>query len=699
MARHKITRREFLYTGAAAAAGTALAACQPQTIIVETEKEVTKVVTEEKVVKETVVVEKEVEKEVTKVVEKQVEVEKVITATPVPPANEAPALSRMVEAGQIPPLEERIPSNPFTIEGLDGIGNYGGIWRLGKRGQADTYSAGQVTERGLLKINQDLQWVNYLCDSWEVSPDATTWTFYLRKGIKWHDGEPHTSDDWRFWWEDAVLNTELTSAVSTAWVSFVDGERVPAEFDAVDAFTIRFAFALPKALFTYTGGIVRSYAAVPAHFLEQFHPDYADQATLDKMIADEGLEDWTQLYGLKNDRGRTQDRPDVTPWIEVNDWTNELIWFDRNPYFWEIDTAGNQLPYIDRLQFREFTDTEIYVMWIVNGEIDCQSRHAGGWDQFTVLKENESTGDYTVQLWRATRVQCMHFNMTTKNERLRELFSERDFRIAMSLACDREEMADLLFDGNATPMQYSPPADSPLYYPKLANAYLDYDPDQANELLDGLGYSERDGEGYRVFKDGSGDRLSITVIGGLGSEDSPYLLLLTDYFKDVGIQLNIRGMDRSLSIEMHQSNEVEMTAGEADRNLIPLADPQVWIKHTNIDDRPWANAWTAWYMDPNNPIAEEPPEGHWIWDIWKAWETIQQTVDEEKQKELFWQILDIWSEELPSVGLCGDLPRLVPTKNGLMGIHAGYGWDCCTTSYEHIIDNATWYWDVPEEHS
>ena len=96
---------------------------------------------------------------------------------------------------------------------------------------------------------------------------------------------------------------------------------------------------------------------------------------------------------------------------------------------------------------------------------------------------------------------------------------------------------------------------------------------------------------------------------------------------------------------------------------------------------------------------EEPPEGHWIWDIWKAWETIQQTVDEEKQKELFWQILDIWSEELPSVGLCGDLPRLVPTKNGLMGIHAGYGWDCCTTSYEHIIDNATWYWDVPEEHS
>jgi peptide/nickel transport system substrate-binding protein len=700
MGRNKISRREFLYAGAAAAVGTALAACQPQTIVIETQKEVTKVVTQEKVVKETVVVEKE--KQVTTVVKETVvvEKEKEVTATPVPPANEAPALSRMVQAGQIPPLDERLPSNPFVIEGLDGIGKYGGLWRMGKSGQADGYSAGQVTERGLTKYNQDLELVNYLCDSWEVSPDATTWTYNIRKGVKWSDGEPHTSEDWSFWWNDLTLNTEYTSAVSTAWVSFVDGERVPAAFDAVDAFTIRFTFAQPKALFTYTGGIVRSYAAVPMHFLKQFHPAYAPKADLDAAVAAAGLDDWTQLLGNENNSNMTQERPMVAePWIELNDWTNEMIFFERNPYFWEIDTAGNQLPYIDRLQFRSFTDPEIYVMWMVNGEIDCQSRHAGGWDRYTVLKENEATGDYFVQLWRATRVYCMHFNMTTKNERLRELFSERDFRIAMSYAVNRDEMRDLLMDGNATNMQYSPPADSPYYYPKLANAYLEYDVDKANELLDGLGYTEKNNDGMRLFKDGSGDPISITVISGVGAENAADLLLLSDYFKGVGLQLNIRGMDRSLSIEMHNSNEVEMTAGEADRNLIPLADPQVWTKHTNIDDRPWANAYTAWYMDPTLPIAEEPPAGHFIWDIWKAWEEIQQTADEEKQKELFWQILDIWSVELPSVGLYGDIPRLVPTKNGLKGIHAGYGWDCCTTSYEHIIDNATWYWDEPEMHA
>ena len=253
-------------------------------------------------------------------------------------------------------------------------------------------------------------------------------------------------------------------------------------------------------------------------------------------------------------------------------------------------------------------------------------------------------------------------------------------------------------DGFATNMQYSPPADSPFYYEKLANAYLDYDPDRANALLDGLGYTERDGEGYRLFQDGSGDRVSITALGQ-DATGTPAMLMLVDYFRDVGIQLNYRGMDRALLIETHQSNEVEMTAGDADRTMIPLAAPRNWIKTTGLNDRAWCNAWTAWYEDPTNPVAEEPPEGHWIWDIWAAWEELQQTVDEERQKEVFWRILDIWSEELPSVGLYGDVPILIPVKNGFKGIHEGYGWDCCSTDYEHCIDNGTWYWEDPENHT
>jgi peptide/nickel transport system substrate-binding protein len=139
--------------------------------------------------------------------------------------------------------------------------------------------------------------------------------------------------------------------------------------------------------------------------------------------------------------------------------------------------------------------------------------------------------------------------------------------------------------------------------------------------------------------------------------------------------------------------------GFMDRNLVPLADPQIWVKHTNIDDRPWANAWTSWRMNPNHPMAEEPPDGHWIWDIWNLWDEIRITADEQTRIDLFKQILDIWATELPSVGFLGEVPRLVVVKNGFMGIQAGYPWDCCVTIYEHILDNAVWYWDDPAQHT
>jgi peptide/nickel transport system substrate-binding protein len=614
--------------------------------------------------------------------------------------NEAPMLAEKVAAGELPPVEERLPENPFVITGLDGIGNYGGGWRLNKRGQADGTARSQVVDRALLEINQDLEMIARLGESWEVNADATEWTFHLRRGVKWSDGAPMTAEDFRYWYEDMILNTEYTTAFPKAWGSVVDGEVVPCTFSAPDDFTIKYTFVRPAALLTYNGAFINGLGnAVPSHYLKQFHIDYADQAELDALIAgNDSWDDWTQVHIDMNSPNLHPERPTTDAWVNENVWADEITFLTRNPYYWSVDGEGNQLPYIDRLMFRDFTDTQVAILRVANGEVDCQARHHYDWQYYTVLKESEAQGDYSLVMWRGTRIECMHFNMTTKNERLRELFQERDFRIAVSHAVNRDEMRELLFDGFATNMQYSPPADSPLYYEKLAKAYLDYDPDQANALLDGLGYTERDAEGYRLFKDGSGDRITFTALGQAQTAQ-PTMLMVIDYMKAIGLQMNYRGMDRALLIETHQSNEVELTVGQADRNLIPLADPQVWIKHTNIDDRPWPLAWTAWYMDPNNPIAEQPPEGHWMWDIWAAWEEIQQTPDPEMQKELFWKVLDIWSEELPSIGLYGDIPIPIPVKNGFKGIHPGYGWDCCSTHYEHCIDNATWYWDDPAAHT
>jgi len=624
------------------------------------------------------------------------------TAAPVKPAarfNEAPMLAEKVAAGELPPVDERVPENPFAIEGLDGIGNYGGTWRMQKRGQADGFARGQVLNRGTLNFNQDVVLHPYLAESYEATPDGTEWTFTLRKGLKWSDGAPLTSEDYRFYYEDLILNKEYTRAPAKWLASLVEGEYVPCEFIVHDDLTFTYKFARPNTLFNIQNPVANNIAAVPAHFLKPVHPDYGDQAEIDSLIAgNESWDDWTMVLGDKNNPNLTIERPTHEPWINTNVWSDELVYLERNPYFWEVDTAGHQLPYFDKLQYRDFTDTEVAVMRVANGEVDCQIRHIGfPMTHYTVLKEGEATGDYTVLLWKCPWTFAAHFNMTCKDQRLRELFQERDFRVAMSLAADRDEMRELLYSGYGANRQHVPPEGTPYYYEKLAKAYIEYDPDQSNALLDGLGITERDADGYRLWNDGSGDRVSFLCISG--ADPSEDVLLLVDYFKAVGIQMTTRTMDRALSIQMADTNETQMTTTWFARNVVPLCDPTPWTKYAGPAERPIFAAWSAWYVDPNDPIAEKPPDGHWVWDLWGPWEEIQQTADADRQKELFFSILDVWAEELPCPSYYGDMPVLCPTKNGFKGIHGGYWWDCCVTVYEHIIDNATWYWDKPEDHT
>lgn len=668
MPKTDVTRRDFVRLSALATAGTVLVACgaggepEAEAPMADTPSESTEMASD----------------------------------MPASQYNEAPRLAEMVANGELPPVDERLPVNPLVVVGLDGIGNYGGKWRAGFAGQADHFALNQVIIRGVLSINQELTINPMIAESWSVSDDAREYTFNLREGMRWSSGEPFNSSDFVFWFEQEMKNETLTPVFPDWLTSAVDGENVPVEMTAPDDTTVVFTFAGPNSLFHLEGGIVLSCPVRSAAYMKQFHPDNTDDmAALDQAIADAGLENWTELYvDMRSGRHENPASPMLYPWILQSDYTEEIVNCTRNPYFWAVDTAGNQLPYIDDLSFRLFNDADVHSIRLVNGEIDCQSRHIRNTD-LTVLKEGEDKGDYVIQFWRWTAVYGMHCNMTTNDPNVRELFQERDFRIAASLGVDREEINELVYDGLGSYMQYGPPIDSPLHYPKLSNAYLDYDPDKANALLDGLGYTERDGDGYRLWKDGSG-RVSWTMLGGAQVGDTNQLII--DYLGELGLEVNYRGVDRSLSIELHQSNDVECTAGFMDRNLVPLADPQIWVKHRNINDRPWCNAWTAWKLDPTNPIAEEPPAGHWIWEIWGLWDEIRATAGEEQQTALFKEILEIWSEELPAIGYFGEVPRLVMVKNGFKGIHAGNPWDCCRGVYEHIIDNSTWYWDDPSQH-
>ncbi len=615
---------------------------------------------------------------------------------------EAPTLSLLVEQGQLPPVDERVPLEPRVAEGLDGIGRYGGGLRKSFAGQSDDATVKYMVDRGLIACDHNLVLRPMVAASWLVNEDATEHTFGLRTGMRWSDGMPLTAEDFRFYYEDVILNREITSSQPEALASVIDGKRVPASFGIVGDDTIRYVFEQPKGLFHYWSGVNRDIPATPSHYTRQFHKTYAEGDALQALVTQGDLDDWTQLYTDKDNWLNNVERPVHYPWIAANPWTDENVVYRRNPYFWEVDAEGNQLPYIDALQFNLALSTEMAVMRAIGGEIDCQARTIGSFDNFTVLKENEATGDYAVQVWRAAPVWGFHFNMTTKDQRLRELFSARDFRIATSLAMNRDEMRELLFEGYGKNRQYSPPDDSPLYHEKLSNAYLEYDPEAANALLDGLGYTQRDADGYRLWNDGSGESLTWTLLGGVlfhggGASATRFELLIIDYLKAIGLRVNYRGLDRALSSELHAANEVEMTTSPMDRNLVPLSDPRIFVGMAV--DRPFVNTWRAWRQDPTDPIAEEPPADHWIRTIWNLWDEVQRTADEATQYALFTQILDIWATELPCIGLFGDLPQLVVVRNGFKGIHDQMAYDSGVSRYEYMIDDATWFWEEPDLHS
>jgi peptide/nickel transport system substrate-binding protein len=585
-----------------------------------------------------------------------------------------------------------------VFDSVEGVGNYGGTMRRGFKGVSDRWGPTKMQDDSLVWYTPELDMRPCLAESWEASDDATEWTFHLREGMKWSDGVAFDASAFTWWYEN-VMSHEAFQGSHVGATNWSTGGSPPVwlVLEAPDAYTVKFKFAEPKALFLFSLTRQADSPMLPGHYLQQFHIDLAPDASVVEASAKEaGFETWDQFFIDRQWFHLNPEKPTVGPWHPNNPLSEELFIMERNPYFWQVDSEGNQLPYIDKVNHRLFESNEVFDLWITGGEVDFQNRHVNT-ANFTLYKENEGSGDYRVIVGTASGHSAIQFNHTTKNERLRELFQNRDFRIAMSLAVNREEMNELIWDGLLTPRQYSPLSSSPNYYPKLSDAYIEYDPDQANALLDGLGLTERDGEGFRLWNDGSGEPVSFIIEGTAepGSTGEDEVQYVATAYAAVGIKATYKYFERSLYTEHYQANEIEAAWWGGDRTVLPIAAPIIFIG--TQPDRPWAVAWGYSRDDPNNQVAEAPPEGHWIWTIWKIWDEIASEADLAKQSELFTQILDIWAEELPMIGYLGESPALIIAKNGFKGYLPGYPVDDVITD-EHFLQTQTYYWDDPEAH-
>ena len=277
---------------------------------------------------------------------------------------EAPTLDAQVKAGKLPPVDKRLPepSQLFVVKPLQEIGKYGGNWRRAFTGPADHENGNRINsiDKILTFDYTGTKIIPSLARDWKVSDDGKTTTIYLRKGAKWSDGKPLTADDFMFWYEDIYLNKNI---VPTPFFEFqINGKD--GKMRKIDDYTVAFEFPEPYAFFVYqlagstgigaglaTRGAFQNWggAYAPAHYLKQFLPKYSSEDAANKKAKELGFDNWVSLLRNRYSWALNPELPVMTPWRTVSPINTPTWSMERNPYFWAVDTAGNQLPYIDRI--------------------------------------------------------------------------------------------------------------------------------------------------------------------------------------------------------------------------------------------------------------------------------------------------------------------------------------------------------------
>ena len=207
-----------------------------------------------------------------------------------------------------------------------------------------------------------------------------------------------------------------------------------------------------------------------------------------------GFDTWVQLYNERDKQFVSVNRgnPDLPVFngFNLTELGTDVFVYERNPYFWQVDAAGNQLPYVDRIVSRKIENLEIYYGKIIGGEVDF----AGGenwvhnFNQFPLLKEYEESGNYRVVLRKATQNSPIYkLNRTTPNEQVVDLFNDVRFRRALSIAIDRDEINEVIYFGTTVPAQLTAHPTSTLWTEENERAWAQHDPELANTLLDEIG--------------------------------------------------------------------------------------------------------------------------------------------------------------------------------------------------------------------
>jgi peptide/nickel transport system substrate-binding protein len=590
-------------------------------------------------------------------------------------SKEAPALAKMVSERKLPPLAQRLPSAPLVVR-AEKVGVYGGTLRRGLRGSADHNGIlRMVGNQGLVRWNVAFTEVlPCVASRWEVNANSTEFTFHLRPGMKWSDGKPFTADDIVFSIEDCAKNSELYKSVPSALVI----ANKPCQAVKVNDATVRFVFASPYALFleqmaTPLGQHPTLFAK---HYCSQFHPKYnPNVAALAKAA---NLSDWAALFRNKcgdieiPSRWGNTEKPTLDPWVVTEAYSGGVtrVVMERNPYFWQVDQTGQQLPYIDRLNFSIAQDVESLMLDALSGKLDIQDRHIDTLQNKPTLSQNMQKGGYRlIELIAASAQQIqIYLNITHKDAKMREMFANKAFRQALSLGINRKEIIELVYLGQSEPYQTGPRPGHPWYHEKLARQFTNFDPKQANDILDGLGYNKRDAQRFRLRPDGQRVFFAIDVIPTLYPDEVDTLELVKRHWADIGVDVKVNTIERALYYTRGDSNDHDAAVWPGPGGLEPMLDPRDYFAQHTQGSR-YAIPWAMWYVSGGKD-GQEPPESQK--QRMKLFDDARATADLKKRGELMKRVFDLCADAFETVGVCLAVNSFGIAKTNLQNVPLSY---------------------------
>ncbi|MGF1501694.1 MAG: ABC transporter substrate-binding protein [Paracoccaceae bacterium] len=577
----------------------------------------------------------------------------------------------------LPPVAERLPEEPLVIMPYEQIGTYGGVLDgLSNATEAGTSDVLSLRHVNLVRFADDTQTlVPNIAKAWAWNDDFTVLTITLRRGHKWSNGEAFTAEDIEFWYNDLILNENVYESTPSAWLW--DGK--PAEVVALDDVTVQFTLPVPAP--GLMGRFAVSYAQPfqPKHFLGQFmekHAADAVQLREDLGFASEseainwfyGGSDWKDVPSpLLKDAERAMRMPAaVVPTLESHIVVEDTAQGRRmvaNPFFHQVDTAGNQLPYINEINELYVPEKEVRNLKIVNGEVDYKMQTMFLAD-FPLYKENEGQGDYTVHL-TPTLGEELYYAFNVDDPEFGELFDTVEFRRAMSHAIDREEVLDLVYLGQGRPIQATPAEPGTVGF--LTEEHLtvatEFDPDLANRLLDEAGATDTNGDGVREW---NGKDLTLQMF--YANQGGPVRAheLVRGYWEDVGVVVNQREISSDDYRAKGQANELTISSWRnGNRTGVTLAqDP--FMFYPPFGDR-WQPGvgfdWAAW-LESDGAAGREPPEAiKTLFQLAQQFQALE--IGSPESNEIGKQVADIHAENLWKIGVVGETITPVVTSNKL----------------------------------